>query len=208
MPRVLGTVQQVATAWGLIGKLSRARRIGGAYRACLKSTVEVSRRAKTQAGIAYTDERRIVLNAALLQEGREADRDATFLHECAHIIANLRYGWNCRHGARWRRIMALLDEPPEVSHNLAYLSREAMAVVTWVCGACGEVYHFVRQPRRRIQDCYCTVCGPTLGVLYQKAREASVPAHAIRRLRPARALTARPAQIDLFPPDPLAAEAR
>lgn len=198
MLQVLGTVEEVATAWRLMSKLERAERIGRAYVACLKSTVEASQRARTQAGIAYTDERRIVLNAALLERGRETDRDATFLHECAHVIANLRHGWNCRHGARWQRIMAMLGEPPEVSHNLAYLSREALAVITWVCSECGEAYHFVRRPRRRIQDCYCAVCGPTLGVLYQRARDLpTVVTRPVARV-PRPRLATGPLQLDLF----------
>ncbi|MEE9140357.1 MAG: SprT-like domain-containing protein [Alphaproteobacteria bacterium] len=161
----LGTVAGVASAWGLKGRLRGAAGIGGAFRGCLECTVEITRRAKIQAGAAYTKERRIVLNAQLLLLGREADRDATFLHECAHVIADLRYGRNCRHDWRWQRVMALLGEPPEISHKLEYLSRETHAVVTWICTGCGEEYHYVRAPRRRIWECYCSMCGPEGGRL-------------------------------------------
>ena len=61
--------------------------------------------------------------------------------------------------------MALLGEPPEIAHELDYLSRKAKAIVTWVCEACGEEYHYVRMPRRRIEDCYCHQCGPERGRL-------------------------------------------
>ncbi len=165
MTNVLGTVAEVAKAWNLDERLECVSRIGRAYGECLRSAVEVTRRARTLAGIAYTDERRIVLNAQLLVPGREEHRDSTFLHECAHMVANVRYGCNCRHDWRWRRIMDMLGEPPEVSHTLDFLSRELHAVVTWICTACGEDYHFVRRPRRRIQDCYCRACGPDRGRL-------------------------------------------
>lgn len=139
---------------------------------CLASTVEVSGRAKTQAGIAYTDERRIVLNSRLLLPGRESDRDATLLHECAHILANIHYRRNCRHNQHWRGVMRTLGEPPEVSHEIEYLSRKTHAVATWVCSQCGYAYHFVRRPRRRIDECYCRSCGPKRGRLSAVAREA------------------------------------
>ena len=165
MAQLLGTVGEVSRGWGLKERLEGASRIGRAYTECLACTVEASRRALIMAGAAYTEERKIVLNADLLGLGREADRNSTLLHECAHIIANLRYGWNCRHGCRWSRVMALLGEPPEIAHELDYLSRKAKAIVTWVCEACGEEYHYVRMPRRRIEDCYCHTCGPERGRL-------------------------------------------
>lgn len=161
----LGSVAEVAADWNLTARLARAAAIGGAYGECLDCAVEVSNRAKVQAGVAYTEERRIVLNAKLLEAGREADRDATFLHECAHILANRRYRARCNHDHRWKRVMEMLGEPPRASHRLDYLSREAHAVVAWVCRNCGEAYHFVSPPRRRVADCYCRHCGPRTGRL-------------------------------------------
>ncbi|MFQ5783353.1 MAG: SprT-like domain-containing protein [Alphaproteobacteria bacterium] len=168
MARILGSVALVAAAWGLDGRLARARRIGSGYGECLACTVGISRRGKTLAGKALTPERRIVINSALLIAGREADRDATFLHECAHVIADIRYRAFCRHDWRWRRVMALLGEPARAHHDIACLSPRAHAVVTWVCAHCGEEFHYVRAPRRRIEDCCCRACGPRLGRLYVK----------------------------------------
>ncbi len=161
----LGSVSDVARAWRLERRLARSAPVGRAYEQCLGCHVELSGRAKIQAGVAYPEERRIVLNARLLTPGREGDRDSTFLHECAHVIADLRYGRDCRHDARWQRVMEMLGEPPDACHQLDYLSREAHAVVTWICTACGEQYHFVRAPRRRIWECYCRMCGPKTGRL-------------------------------------------
>jgi SprT protein len=127
--------------------------------------VEISQRAKTLAGAAYTEQRRIVLNAQLLHAGRERDRNSTFLHECAHVLADLSHGKACRHGRPWREIMSLLGEPAEVGHRLEYLSRKAHARISWVCVACGRKHYFVRKPRRRIEDCYCRRCGPDDGKL-------------------------------------------
>lgn len=137
--------------------------------ACLACTVEISRRAKTVAGTAYTQQRRIVLNAALLERGREADRDATFLHECAHVIANVRYKRDCGHGQRWRAIMVQLGEPSERCHTLDYLSAREHALVTWACTTCGQEYHFVQQPRRLLENCWCASCGPDIGRLRVKS---------------------------------------
>ena len=136
-----------------------------AVREALDCVVEISQRAKTLAGAAYTEQRRIVLNAQLLHAGREPDRNSTFLHECAHILADLTHGKACRHGRAWREVMSLLGEPAEVGHRLEYLSRKAHARISWVCVACGRKHYFIRQPRRRIQDCYCRRCGPDDGQL-------------------------------------------
>ena len=174
--RVLGSVAEVAASWGLAERLEQARTIGGAYPACLASRVEVSRRARIVAGLAYAHERRIVLNVKLLEPGREADRNSTFLHECAHVLADLRYRRNCRHDTRWRRMMDLVGEPPHVSHRIDYLSRAAHAVATWVCQSCGNEYHFVRKPRRRISDCHCSRCGPTQGRLIAKILQSQAAA--------------------------------
>lgn len=139
--------------------------MGPAFREMLDCAVEISRRAKTLAGAAYTEERRIVLNVALLEKGRESDRNATFLHECAHILADLFHGRPCKHSEAWREVMKLLGETPAVRHDLSYLSRAAHAVVTWQCDNCGDEYHFVRRPRRRPSSCYCRACGPERGTL-------------------------------------------
>lgn len=171
----LGTVGELAEAWGLRERFERALQAAygekrvvltpRAVREALDCAVEISQRAKTLAGAAYTEQRRIVLNAQLLREGREPDRDSTFLHECAHILADLTHGKACRHGRPWREIMLLLGEPAEVGHRLEYLSRKAHARISWVCVACGRKHYFVRKPRRRIEDCYCRRCGPNDGRL-------------------------------------------
>ena len=94
-----------------------------------------------QAGVAYTEERRIVLNAKLLEAGREADRDATFLHECAHILANRRYRARCNHDHRWKRVMEMLGEPPP---------RLAPARLPLARGPCGGRLGLPQLPARPI----------------------------------------------------------
>ena len=162
---ILGTVSEVATAWRVQEQLLDVSHLGFAYVECLRSTVEASGRAKIQAGAAYTRERRIVLNNALLLPGRESDRNSTFLHECAHILADLKHGRNCRHDRRWEDMMAMLGQAPLVRHKIDYISARAHAVVTWMCGNCGERYYFVRPPKRKISECYCRPCGPRRGQL-------------------------------------------
>ena len=165
MVQILGSVGEVATEWGVEDALLNVSHLGYAYVETLRASVEVSERAKIQAGAAYTRERRIVLNGALLVPGHERDRNATFLHECAHILADLKHGRNCRHDWRWEQVMEMLGQDPVVRHKIDYISARAHAVVTWSCENCGEQYYFVRPPRRRIQDCYCRPCGPRRGQL-------------------------------------------
>ena len=161
----LGRVQQVVDLWGLTERLAKASHYGAAYAACLDCRVETSARGKLHAGKAYITERRIVLHRELMPEGREADRDSTFLHECAHILADLRYGRSCKHGPLWRATMVMLGELPTVHHEIPYLSRATHASIVWRCVTCGELYHFLRKPRRRIQDCRCKDCGQEAGRL-------------------------------------------
>jgi predicted SprT family Zn-dependent metalloprotease len=161
----LGRVEEVVARWGLAERLARARHFGAAYEACLACRVETSARGKLHAGKAYITDRRIVLHRELMPEGRESDRDSTFLHECAHILADLHYGKPCKHGPLWRATMVMLGELPTVHHDIPYLSRNAHAAIVWRCVTCGELYHFVRKPRRRIQDCRCSTCGQEAGRL-------------------------------------------
>ncbi len=166
--RQIGTVRELAERWGLAARLSRAADKGQAFREMLNCVVVVSRRARTLAGAAYTTERRIVLNERLLESGREEDRDATFLHECAHVLADLFHERPCRHDACWRDMMLLLGEVPNVRHRISYLSREANAKITWRCTGCAQAYHYVRRPRRNIKDCCCADCGPERGRLREE----------------------------------------
>ena len=167
----LGDVAAVAARWGVAERLARVESLGAAYRACLASTVEADARAAVQAGKAWPNERRIVLHRELLGPGREEDRNATFLHECAHILADRRHDKPCRHGPLWRATMAMLGEPPTARHDIPYLSREARARYVWTCAACGRDHPFVRKPRRRILDCHCRHCGPDRGTLVQTMPE-------------------------------------
>jgi len=162
---LLGRVEEVAARWGLSERLERASHLGAAFEACLDCRVETSARGKLYAGKAYVGERLIVLHRELMPAGRESDRDSTFLHECAHVLADLHYRKSCKHGPLWRATMVMLGELPSVHHEIPYLSRGAHAAVVWRCVACGELYHFVRKPRRRIQDCRCSVCGDEKGRL-------------------------------------------
>ena len=167
----IGTVREIAERWGLAARLARASEFDLAFREMLNCAVVISRRARTLAGAAYANERRIVLNARLLEQGREVDRDSTFIHECAHVLADLAHKRPCRHGASWREMMRLLGEVPNVRHRIPYLSREANAKIIWGCINCAQAYHYVRRPRRRITDCYCADCGPRKGRLREETPE-------------------------------------
>ncbi|MBT6206019.1 MAG: hypothetical protein HOI34_20295, partial [Rhodospirillaceae bacterium] len=161
----------VAAEWGVAERLARAAPLGVAYHECLASMVEADGRASVQAGKAWPSEQRIILHQELLKPGREEDRNATFLHECAHILADRHYGKACKHGPLWRATIVMLGELPVTHHEIPYLSRKAHASYIWTCQACGEEYPFVRKPRRRIRDCYCRYCGQEKGLLVQTLPE-------------------------------------
>ena len=163
--RVLGSVRELSDKWGLTEQLQKGEVLGPPFREVLECAVEISKRAKILAGTANSQERRIVLNVALLEIGRENDRNVTFMHECAHILTDLFYGRSCKHNQSWRDIMRLLGQNPIVSHNLSYLSRSSQAVVAWQCNNCIKKYYFVRKPRRNPSKCFCQSCGPELGHL-------------------------------------------
>ena len=168
----LGRVAEVATEWGVADRLARAAHLGQAYHDCLEGLVEADTRAVVLAGKAWPSECRIVLHGELLKPGREDDRNATFLHECAHVLADRRWGRPCKHGPLWRATIVMLGELPTTHHEIPYLSRATRAAVIWTCTSCGETYPFVRKPRRRIRDCYCRHCGPVRGVLVASLPEA------------------------------------
>ena len=53
--RVLGSVGEMAADWGLTERLEKAAALGPAFREMLECGVEISRRAKTLAGAAYSE---------------------------------------------------------------------------------------------------------------------------------------------------------
>ena len=163
--RSIGTVRELSQAWGLDPKLARAQFMGEAFRDCLDSIVVLARRSVVTAGHALPFRQRIALHPALLQPGRECDRNATFLHECAHVLTDRDAGRRCNHGPSWYSTMAVLGEPAEVRHAYPYLSRANHAKWLWVCTSCGHEYPFVARPRRKIDDCHCHLCGLDRGRL-------------------------------------------
>ncbi|MSP67490.1 MAG: M48 family peptidase [Alphaproteobacteria bacterium] len=165
---VIGSVAELLQAWWLWERFYRVSEPRRGVAACLAASVALSSRARTMAGVAYPHRRRIVLNAALLLEGRGADRNSTFLHECAHIVADIGFGRSCGHGPEWQRVMHALGEAPDRCHDIAYLSAAATAQIVWRCVCCDEPYYFVRRPQRRIRDCWCRYCGPLRGRLREE----------------------------------------
>ncbi len=161
----LGTVRDLSAAWDLDSRLAGASFMDKAYRDCLESHVFRMRRNTTRAGRANGRGRIIGLHPLLLRPGRESDRDETFIHECAHVLADLFTGRDCAHGPAWRKTMAALGAVPKTGHEFPYLSREAVARYLWVCTSCGAEFFFITRPRIRIEDRRCGRCGPAGGVL-------------------------------------------
>jgi SprT protein len=92
-----------------------------------------------------TGEEHIELNAELLVPGREKERNDTFLHEVAHLIAGIK----AQHGLAWKRAAMRLGAKPVTCHNLPFLVAKAQpkrAVAR--CTRCGHTWFQARVVKR------------------------------------------------------------
>lgn len=175
--RDLGSVAGLAARWQLLdGRLDGAAALTRGFAACMAANVSAGRRMRTRAGSAWPGRRLIMLHPDLLRPGHEVDRDQTFLHECAHLIADLEHGRPCGHDARWRAVMLAIGEVPATTHRIDYLQAAAQARVIWRCTGCGRDHAFVRRPRRALRSCHCRACGPERGRLIEIDPAAVPPA--------------------------------
>ncbi len=166
MARTIGTAGDVAFAWGLSGAVAGALRTCRPHDADIRDAlacteVLVNGRLTTTAGQAQMWPPLIHLNPSILDPGHEADRDATFLHEVAHIVADRWHLLASRrsdgiHGRTWRRIMRNMGQDPVSNHDIAVLkARRAKPVLTYKCRACGQEFDRARAVPR---DHVCGRC--------------------------------------------------
>lgn len=83
------------------GRIERAENYLHSYR------MVVNRRFKTCAGLTRYHSRLIDLNPALLEPGREEERNETILHEIAHVLAYAAFRHH-GHSEEWRDLLAYI----------------------------------------------------------------------------------------------------
>lgn len=104
---------------------------------------------------------RIKINARLHAENPQ-ELAKTYLHELAHVLANLSTGKNEGHGRKWAQMMEILGLPAERCHSMdvSNFKREVKRF-TWACDACNKQYkltpykHNAQMDRNRYS---CGVC--------------------------------------------------
>lgn len=104
--------------------------------------VNLSSRMATSGGLAITNRvtnrGEIRLNYRLLKDKPEDLKD-TYLHELAHIVANMVYFESCGHDSRWKSVASWIGAKPERCHKMdvSHLRpARSKKTVPYVCG-CG-----------------------------------------------------------------------
>ncbi len=103
--------------------------------------VEFSGRLATRAGQAElnrtTGHMKIKLNYRLLKANPDQIR-STYLHELAHIVANLTWNDNCGHDQRWKRVAKALGDDAGRRHDMDVSAlkpkRKPLVRYAWSCG--------------------------------------------------------------------------
>lgn len=104
---------------------------------------------------------KITINARL-HELNPGNLRQTYLHELAHIAANLLHNDNCRHDERWAAVMKVLGLSPDKYHKMDCSSlRKARErrLHKWQCVSCGRGYMVTTRMHNRVlrgsARCHC-----------------------------------------------------
>lgn len=99
--------------------------------------------------------RTIQLHLELLKDGRENDRNDTFLHEVGYFLAHIFYGsWKIKaHGREWKYITYNIGGKPTRCHSYEYFNElsKAGAKHKYVCQDCGWE-HFTKRELKNIEQ--------------------------------------------------------
>lgn len=116
--------------------------------------LKVFRKGTIRAGAATRRGKIIELNSKLFTIGTKQDVRETFLHETAHILADLYYSRDCNHNWRWVRMARLLGDTGDRCHDYDYLIAERKPrSLTYVCTICNQVYHRAKRMNTRRLRC-------------------------------------------------------
>jgi len=101
----------------------------------------------------------VEINRVLMNEGHEATRDNTILHEVAHAVDQILNGKSSGHGLNWKRIMIAFGCKPErcntdqaVSDDLD-VQRARKCKLMYKCRRCEHEFPAMRKKKHPVQ-CY------------------------------------------------------
>lgn len=112
----------------------------------------------------------VEIHQCLLKPEHKENRNKTILHEVAHAVNPLIYGYNDKHGRNWKRIMIAFGCEPkrtctlEVSKELQSL-RQKKAKLVYACQSCEHEFPVQRKKKHPAHIYYHKRCG---GRLYLK----------------------------------------
>lgn len=145
----MASLQSILEEWQLLIPLQRSLsayaaerphlgdKIAKAEEYLFSYRVKLNTRFKTCAGMACYSKQTIELHPELLKIGREAERNDTFLHEIAHVLAYGLYRHR-GHGVHWRLIFkALGAKNPARCHHYNFLEGKERPYL-YTCLDCGH----------------------------------------------------------------------
>lgn len=168
----LGTVEDFAKQIGeadlfnVFPRVPTSVRESEAFFATLSATVwmKVFRKGTVRAGQASSRRKEVQINSLLFTLGTQQHVRETFLHETAHVLADLFYKMDCNHDWRWVRMARLLGDTGDRCHNYSYLlNKQRAKKLTYICVTCRQLYH-----RAQRLDTTRMVCGKCRGELRLK----------------------------------------
>ena len=127
--------------------------------------ITVNNKSTTRHGCCKYNKKEIELHFLLLKEGNEADRDQTFVHEIAHVIAPLIYGNHIRgHGREWKNVMRCFGARPDrtSSHESMNEFKMQKARIIYACNKCEQEFPAQRRKKYPPEQYTHKGCGGTM----------------------------------------------
>lgn len=98
----------------------------------------------------------IRLNARLLTINLD-ELIPTYLHELAHIVANLMMEHQCGHGPAWKMVMGALGEPADRCHDMDVSAfRKVQKKYDYACTECYKDFEMTKIKHTKQQDALST----------------------------------------------------
>jgi len=166
----LGTVEEYLRELGLcdmldvLPQLPTHIRESEAFEKTMKAKVYRARYARNTpaAGRANMGTMQIWLHDKMFTDGEPEHIKATFLHELAHILAELFYRTTrhdrCHHDWRWKKMARAIGDDAGRCHSYPYLTRKTQErKQIYICQSCGNEYPMARKLKHdgRFHHCRC-----------------------------------------------------
>lgn len=118
-------------------------------------TVDLSERMGTCAGKAWSSRVAIRLNARLLAINPD-ELVPTYLHEFAHVVANMLFEKQCHHGPYWKKIMAILGVSDDRCHKMDVSAfQRPQKRFAYSCMKCARDFQLTLTRHKRQQHHLC-----------------------------------------------------